>query len=195
MSLIVKDRYYDRFPYSYVLGPIRGVRLERTSPADVEIQARSMIANLVPRFAQVYSQGPHDAEGGLKDLLSDDEMEILSRGVAESGGDQTRLETVLDTGDFLTMMPAVIGRAVRQHPHVFLDGLLFSLPFSTLPQGLQEPIRQELGMANAERVANLLDDIAGAVRSQPFGSHQLRTLSRRRVANSLDLIRQITVAT
>ncbi len=195
VSLILCSRYYDRFPYSYVLGPVRGARLERTSPADVEIRARNMIADLVPRLVQVYTQGPHESEGDLKDLLSKDEMEILSRGVAESGGDQTRLEAVLSTGEFLTMMPTVIGRVVRQHPHAFLDGLLFSLPYSTLPEGLQESIRQELGMANAERVANLIDDIAGAVRPQSFESGRLRMLSRKRVANSLDLIREITVAT
>lgn len=195
VSLVLRSRYYDKFPYSYVLGPIRGSRLERTSPTNVEIQARNMIADLVPRFVQIYTQGSHESDGDLKDLLSDDEMETLSRGVAESGGDQARLETVLGTGEFLTMVPTVIGRVVRQHPRVFLDGLLFSLPYSTLPQGLQESIRQELGMANAERVANLIDDIAGAVRSQPFESSQLRMLSRKRVANSLDLIREITVAT
>ena len=195
VSLVLMKRYYERFPYSYVLGPIRGARLERTSPADVEIQARNMIADLVPRLVQVYAQNSGGTEEELKDLLSDDEMETLSRMVAESGGDQGRLETALSTGEFLTMMPTIIGRVVRQHPHVFLDGLLFSLPYSTLPQSLQEPIRQELGMANAERVANLIDDIAGAVRLQPFQSRQLQTLSRKRVANSLDLIREITVAT
>ena len=195
VSLILQRRYYDRFPYSYVLGPIRGARLERTSPADVEIQARNMIANLVPRVVQVYAQGPDEAAGELKHLLSDDEIEMLSRVVAESAGDQTRLDTILDTGEFLAMIPTAIGRVVRQHPHKFLDGLLFSLPYSTLPEGLQESIRQELGMANAERVANLIDDIAGAVRHRPFESRQLRTLSRKRVANSLDLIQEITVAT
>ena len=195
VSLLLRDRYYDRFPYSYVLGPIRGARLERTSPADVERQARNMITNLVPRMVLVYAQGSQSVEGELKDLLSNDEMEILSRVVAESGGDQTRLESVLATGDFLTMMPAVIGRIVRQHPNVFLDGMLFSLPYATLPQGLSEATRQELGMANAERVANLIDDIAGAIRPQSFQSRKLQMLSRKRVANSLDLIREITVAT
>ena len=195
VSLFLKGRYYERFPYSYVLGPIRGARLERTSPADVEIQARNMITDLAPRLVQVYAQGHDGTEQELKDLLSDDEMGILSRVVAESGGDQTRLETVLSTGEFLTMMPTILGRAVRQYPHVFLDGLLFSLPYSTLPQSLQQSIRQELGMANAERVANLIDDIAGAIRPQSFESRQLRMLSRKRVANSLDLIKEITVAT
>ena len=195
VSLFLQNRYYDRFPYSYVLGPIRGARLERTSPADVEIQAKNMIADLVPRLVQVYAQGPHATEDELKDLLSDDEMEMLSRAVAESGGDQNRLETVLDTGGFLTMMPTIIGRVVRQYPHVFLDGQLFSLPYSTLPQSLAESTRQELGMANTERVANLIDDIAGVLRYQSLESRQLRTLSRKRVANSLDLIREISVAT
>ena len=150
---------------------------------------------MVPRLVHVYALSSSETECDLKDLLSEDEMEAISRGVAESGGDQDRLETVLGTGEFLTMMPTVIGRVVRQFPQVFLDGLLFSLPYSTLPQGLDESTRQELGMANAERVANLIDDIAGAVRPQSFESHQLRTLSRKRVANSLDLIREITVAT
>ena len=141
VSLILQSRHYDRFPYSYVLGPIRGARLERTSPADVEIQARNMIADLGPRLVQVYAQGSHETEVELKDLLSDDEMEMLSRVVAESGGDQTRLETVLGTGEFLTMMPTIIGRVVKQYPHVFLDGQLFSLPYSTLPKSLVESTR------------------------------------------------------
>ena len=195
VSLILQTRYYDRFPYSYVLGPVRAARLERTSPADVESQARRLIADLVPRLIQVYAQGSTEADGDLRDVLSGDEMDALSRAIAESGGDQTRLEAVLGTGEFLAMVPTVIGRVVRQYPHVFLDGLLFSLPYSTLPKGLAESIRQELGMANAERVANLIDDIAVAVRSQTYASRQLRALSRKRVANSLDLIREITVAT
>ena len=176
-------------------GPIRGARLERTSPADVEIQAKNMIADLVPRLVQVYAQDPHATEGKLKHLLSGEEMGMLSRAVAESGGDQTRLETVLRTGEFLTMMPTIIGRVVRQYPHVFLDGRLFSLPYSTLPQSLADSTRHELGMANAERVANLIDDIAGVLRLQSFESRQLRMLTRKRVANSLDLIREISVAT
>ncbi len=195
VSLVLQSRYYNTFPYSYVLGPVRGARLERMSPANVENQARRMITDLVPQLVQVYAQGSQETEGQLKDLLSDDELGRLSRVVAESGGDQTRLETVLGTGEFLTMMPTVIGRVVRQNPHIFLDGLLFSLPYSTLPEGLPEPTRQELGMANAERVANLLDDIAGAVRLQPFQTRQLQMLSRKRVANSLEMIQEITVAT
>ena len=195
VSLIIQSRFYSRFPYSYVLGPIRGARLERTSPADVEIRARNMIADLVPRLVRVYELDSSETESDLKDLLSEDEMEAISRGVAESGGDQNRLEAVLGTGAFLTIVPTIIGRVVRQFPQVFLDGLLFSLPYSTLPQVLDESTRQELGMANAERVANLIDDIAGAVRTPSFESHQLRTLSRKRVANSLELIREITVAT
>ena len=195
VSLVLRSRYYERFPYSYVLGPIRGARLERTSPADVEIQARNVIADLVPRLVQVYGQSPAATDGELKDLISDEEMGMLSRVVAESGGDQTRLETVLSAGEFLNMMPTIIGRVIRQYPYVFLDGQLFSLPYSTLPQSLAESNKQELGMANAERVANLLDDIAGVLRRQSFQSRQLQMLSRKRVANSLDLIREISVAT
>ena len=195
VSLVLQRRYYERFPYSYVLGPIRGARLERTSPADVEIQARNMIADLVPRLVQVFGQSSAARDCELKDLMTDDEMEMLSRLVAESGGDQTRLETVVSTGEFLTMMPTIIGRVVRQHPRVFLDGQLFSLPYSTLPQSLAESNKRELGMANAERVANLIDDIAGVVRRQSFQSRQLQVLSRKRVAISLDLMREIMVAT
>ena len=101
ISLILKNRYYGKFPYSYVLGPIRGARLERTSPADVEIQSRNMIADLVPRMVRVYVQCPDATAGALKSLLSEDEVAILSRLIAESGGDQNRLETVLETGEFL----------------------------------------------------------------------------------------------
>ena len=195
VSLFLNRRYYERFPYSYVLGPVRGARLERTSPADAEIQAKSMIADLVPRLVQVYWQSSAAQDCELKDLLTDDETERLSRLVAESGGDQNRLETVVNTGEFLTLMPTIIGRIVRQHPGVFLDGQLFSLPFATLPQSLAESNKRELGMANAERVANLIDDIAGVARLQSFQSRQLQALIRKRVANSLDLIREIMVAT
>ena len=195
VSLFLRQRYYDSFPYSYVLGPVRGARLERTSPADVELQARNMIADLVPRLVQVYGQSSAAEDGELKDLMSDDEMETLSRVVAESGGDQARLEAVLSTGEFLTTLPTIIGRVVRQYPQVFLDGQLFSLPYSTLPQSLAESDRQEFGMENAGRVASLLDDIVGVLRRQSFQSRQLQVLSRKRVANSLDLIREILVAT
>ena len=193
-SLALQRRFYERFPYSYVLDHIRRPRLDPTSPANVENQARTMISQLVPRLVQAYAQGPFETEGNFRDLLSDDEMAILSRMVGESGGDQTHFKTLLDTGEFLIIMPTIIGRVVRTHPHVFLDGVLFSLPYSTLPQNLQASFRQELGMANAERVANLIDDIAGALRSQSFESSRLQILSRKRVANSLDLIREITVA-
>ena len=195
ISLFLRTRYYERFPYSYVLGPIRGARLERTSPADVEIQSRNMIAELAPRMVRIYAQCPNATPGALKSLLAEDEVAILSRLIAESGGDQNRLDAVLETGEFLTIMPTMIGKAVRQHPDVFLDGSLFSLPYSTLPKGLQDSTRHDLGTANAEQVANLIDDIAGAVRLQSFESRRLQTLSRKRVANSLDLIREITVAT
>ena len=194
VSLLLKGRYYDRFPYSYVLGPIRGARLDRMSPADVEVQARKLIADLVPRLIQTYSEAP-DVVDELKQLLSDNEIRILSRLVAESGGDQNRLEVVLAGGEFLMMMPTTIGRLVREYPYVFLDRLLFALPYSTLPQSLSESVRQELATANVERVANLLDDIAGAVHLQPFESRRLQTLSRKRVANSLELLREVTVAT
>lgn len=195
VSLVLRQRHYNSFPYSYVLGPVRGARLERTSPADVELQARNMIADLAPRLVRVYGQSPAATNNELKDLISDDEMGMLGRVVAESGGDQTRLESVLSTGEFLTMMPTIIGKVIRQYPHVFLDGHLFSLPYSTLPQSLEGSTRQELGMANAERVANLIDDISGVLRPQLFESRQLRMLSRKRVANSLDLIREVSVAT
>ena len=195
VSLSLKNRYYDSFPYSYVLGPIRGARLERTSPADIEVQAKNLITDLVPRLILVYSQYSNTTKKPLKALLSPDEVEVLSRLVAESGGDQNRLDEVLETGEFLTMMPTIIGKVIRQHANIFLDGLLFSLPYSTLPQSLPELTRHELGKANAERVANLLDDVAGAIRTQSFESRQLQTLSRKRVANSLDMIREITVAT
>ena len=195
VSLVLQNRYYDRFPYSYVLGPIRGARLERTSPADVEILARNMIADMVPRMVQVYGQSSTATDCELKYLMTDDEREMLSRLVAESGGDQTRLETVLSTGEFLIMMPTIIGRVLRQYPPAFLDGQLFSLPYSTLPQGLPESNKRELGMANAERAANLIDDIAGMLRRQSLQSRQVQMLSRKRVANSLDLIREILVAT
>ena len=195
VSLRLWEKYYRKFPYSYVLGRIRRARLEHTSPEGLETRARNMIAALVPRLVDVYANGSTETPFELRNLLTDGEVELLSRVVGESGGDHSSLETLLDTGKFLTIMPTIIGRVVRMNPHIFLDGLLFSLPYSTLPQNLQASSRQELGVANAERVANLIDDIAGAVRPQSFESRRIQLLSRRRVANSLDLIQELTVVT
>ena len=193
VSLIIRDMYYQRYPLSYVFGPVRAARLYGSHTGSIEGQAQRLLEDLVPLVTDAYAVEDMPNIGELRSLLTENELADVRRAVAESGGDEERLETILNSGDFLPSMPMVLGRIIRRHPERFLDNRLFSLPYENVPALLPDVERVQIGMANAERVANSIEDLASVLSAPAYESAELRRIGRRRALGSHDLIRALLV--
>ena len=193
VSLLIRERYYDRYPFSYVYGPVRASRLSIEGGGSVEQLARNLIDELVPQMTQAFTCGREERVGSLQRLLSEDDKVKLGRTIAEAGRTQSDLESVMNSGQFLQTMPHLLGKLVREKPELFLDGLVFTLPYSEVPTVLPDWKRTEIGMTNANKVANLIEDVADATDSPEFESPEVRRLRRRRAHVSHDYLREILI--
>ena len=135
VSWFLQQRHYERFPYSYVYGPVRASRLQGARGPISQI-AGHLLDDLIPKMIRAYCNEEDNTVNQLKEFLSEDELIQLRGNVAESGGSQSDLDAVLDTGQFLNFMPHVLARMVRTYPHLFLDELIFTLPYSNVPTGI-----------------------------------------------------------
>ena len=136
VSLFIRDRYYDRYPFSYVYGPVRASRLNLDGTGSVERLAQNLVDELVPRMTQAFACGNEERIRDLQSLLTDDDSVKLGRTIAEAGRTQSDLESVLNSGQFLQTMPHLLGKLIRENPELFLDGLVFTLPYSEVPNGV-----------------------------------------------------------
>lgn len=195
VAVILRERHYERLPYSYVLDHLRRIRLPDLSRANLTRQAYRLVDELWTRFVRSFETRATGVDTHLRDLLTEEDIRQISRTVAEAGGGQLQLESILQSGEFLKYMPNLMSRILRQTPDRFLDNKLFAVPFHNLPQGLTEQECQELGGANASRMANLLEDIANASRPSRFELTEIERRGRRRAFGSIDLIRELLVAT
>jgi hypothetical protein len=186
IALIIRERYYERFPYSYVYDHLRRMRLPDYSRINLTRQANHFVTELYPRINRSFISGRTEQSNcELKDLLTQEEIRQLGRIIAESGGDQRRLDEVLGNGEFLKWVPYVMSRLIRQMPERFLDNKLFALPLKNLPTGLSPGERDELGKANASLVANLLEDLANATKSIYGNNEKIELLNRKRAFASV----------
>ena len=195
VSLFIRDRYYDRYPFSYVYGPVRASRLNLDSTGSVERLTQNLVDELVPRMTQAFACGNEERIRDLQSLLTEDDRVKLGRTIAEAGRTQSDLESVLNSGKFLQTMPHLLGKLIRENPELFLDGLAFTLPYNEVPTVLPDWKRTEIGITNANKVANLIEDVADATDSPEFDSPEVRRLRRRRAHVSHDYIREILVST
>ena len=102
MAQILRERYYERFPYSYVYDHLRRTSLPDYSKITLTRQGARLVAELYSRFNRSFNSGRDEQDNGdLKDLLTTEEIRQLGRTIAETGGDQIRLDTVLGDGEFL----------------------------------------------------------------------------------------------
>ena len=195
VSLFIRDKYYDRYPFSYVYGPVRASRLNLDGTGSVERLAQNLVDELVPQMTQAFACGDEERIRELQSLLTEDDRVKLGRTIAEAGRTQSDLELVLNSGQFLQTMPHLLGKLIRENPELFLDGLVFTLPYNEVPTVLPDWKRMEIGIANANKVANLIEDVADATESPEFDSPEVRRLRRRRAHVSHDYIREILVST
>lgn len=194
-SLAIQRRYYDRLPYSYVFARVRASRRDDSRPRSVPNLAQRLIEELIPPMISAYANGDNERIKTLKNFLSTDEHVRLGLSIAESGGSQSELEEILDSGKFLRWTPQVLGKLLRASPELFLDELVFSPPYNNVPTGLPDLRRKEIGMGNANKVASMIEDVANVSASQGFESAELQRLSRMRATVSHDYLREILVAT
>lgn len=194
IAIVLQERYYDHLPVSFVYDHLRKAVLPDTSVESLRRNALRLIDELWPRFGLTYK-----ASGGgaakLKDVLSRDEMRQLSLVVAEQGRDQAFLDRVLETGEFLRIMPQLLSRILREKPEIFLDDQMFAIAYNQLPEELTEEARTTICRDNVSRIANLLEDVANATRHVSLGVPQIERLSRLRAFRSVDLVREYLVAT
>ena len=193
VALILRERFYDRLPYSFVLDHLRMTRLPDLSRANLTRSALRLIDELWPRFVRAFEA--HPAAESLRDLLGDEDVRSLARAIAEEGGSQDRVEQLLNSGEFLRLMPHQMSRILRRVPEAFMDDLLFAIPYVNLPRGLTEAEQSTLGQDNVSRVANPLEDLANATRPSRFDAPEVERNVRLRAFRSLDLIREFLVAT
>ena len=194
VSLFIRERYYDRFPFSYVYGPVRANRPNYESAGSIERQAQNLVDELVPRMTQAFACGNEKRIRDLQSLLTEDDEDKLARTIAEAGRSQSDLDSVLNSGQFLQIMPHLLGKLIREEPELFLDGLVFTLPYNEVPMVLPDWKRAETGITNANKVANLIEDVADATDSPEFESQEVRKLRRRRAHASHDYVREILVS-
>jgi len=145
-------------------------------------------------FVRCFVPNPSRNAAKLRDLPTQEEVRHLGREVAEAGGDQNRVAQLLESGEFLRYLPHVMSRAVRQSPELFLDNKLFALTLRNLPRELSEAERDELGRANASRIANLLEDLANAANPPRFELPNIERLGRQRAFVAIELLRELLVA-
>ena len=195
VALILQDRFYDRLPFSFVLDHLRKTRLPDLSRVTLTRSASRLIDGLWPRFVRAFETYSNGDTVRLRDLLGDEDVRQLSRAVAEQGGGQDQVETLLDTGEFLRWMPHLMSRLLGQMPERFLDDRLFAIPYRNLPQGLSEAERFELARGNVSRLANPLEDLANATRPSRFEPAEVERLVRLRAFRSIDLVQEFVVAT
>ncbi len=194
IAVVLRDRFYDRLPYSFVLDHLRMTRLPDLSQANLMRSASRLVEDLWPRFVRVFEANSGESVR-LRDLLGEEDLRGLGRVVAQQGGGQELVDRILDTGEFLRWMPDQMSRILRRLPEAFLDDRLFAVPYRNLPQGLSEAERFELGQANVSRVANPLEDVANATRVSPFEAREVERIVRLRAFRSVDLVKQYLVAT
>ena len=195
VSLFIRERFYDRFPFSYVYAPVRANRRNDERAGSVEQLAQHLIDELVPQMMQAFACGDGGRVVNLQNVLSKDDKEKIGRTLSEAGGTQSDFESVLNSGQFLQSMPHLLGKLIRENPELFLDGLVFTLPYNEVPTVLPDWQRTEIGKTNANKVANLIEDVADATESPEFDSPEVRRLRRRRAHVSHDYIREILVST
>ena len=195
VSLFIRERFYDRYPFSYVYAPVRANRRNDERAGSVEQLAQHLIDELVPQMTQAFICGDDGRIMNLQKLLSEDDKVKIGRTLAEAGRTQSDLESVLDSAQFLHSMPHLLGKLIRENPELFLDGLVFTLPYNEVPTVLPDWKRTEIGMTNANKVANLIEDVADATDTPEFDSPEVRRLRRRRAQVSHDYIREILVST
>ncbi len=195
VAIILRERYYDRLPYSFVHDHLRMTRLPDLSRANLTRSASRLVDDLWPRFVRAFEDYSESNDGRLRDLLGEEDRRQLSRTVAQQGGGQDLVERLLDTGEFLRWMPYQMSRILRRLPEVYLDDRLFAIPLRNLPEGLGEAERIELGQDNVSRVANSLEDVANATRPSSFEVPQIERLVRLRAFRSIDLVKEFLVAT
>jgi len=194
VATILKDRFYDHLPLSYVLDHLRQTKLPELTRDNLVRHASLLFDELWPRFVRAFKENADDDLTELRDLLSKDDIRQLSRMVAEQGRGQERLEEILNSGEFLKWMPHLMSRILRQIPKRFLDDRLFAIAYSNLPDELSEDERIILGSQNVSKIANLLEDVANATRLARYDSPQIEKLLRLRAFRSIDLIEEYMVA-
>lgn len=193
VSSIIREMYYERYPFSYVYGRVRAVREHGTDSGGIERQAQRMLDELSPLIVEAYVADENATLSELRCFLSEHELSDVRRAVAESGGDEERLEEILNSADFLTSLPMVLGRIIRAHPERFLDNRLFALAFANVPALRSSVEQRQIGMDNAGRVANLIEDLASVLSPPGYQSSELRSIGRRRALSSHDLLRALLV--
>jgi len=195
IAILLRDRYYDRLPVSFVLDHLRKTKLPDLTRDNLVRTASHLFDEIWPSFVHAFQLFSDDDTRQLRDSLRKEDIRQLSRMVAEQGRGQVMLEEILNTGEFLKWMPHLISRILRQMPERFLDDRLFAVSYIDLPGGLSEDERTILGLENVSRIANLLEDAANATKPVRFDSSQIERIGRLRAFRSIDLIREYIVAT
>jgi len=195
IAILLRDRYYDHLPVSFVLDHLRKTKLPELTRDNLVRTASHLFDEIWTPFVHAFQTFSDSDTRRLRDLLGKEDMRQLSRMVAEHGRGQVMLEEILNTGEFLKWMPHLISRILRQMPERFLDDRLFAISYINLPDGLSEDERTILGLENVSRIANLLEDAANATKPVRFDSSQIERIGRLRAFRSIDLIREYIVAT
>jgi len=194
IAILLKDRYYDHLPVSFVLDHLRKSKLPDFTRDNLVRTASHLFDEIWMPFVHAFQTYSDDDKRQLRDLLGKEDIRQLSRMVAEQGRGQVMLEEILNTGEFLKWIPHLISRILRQMPERFLDDRLFAVSYGNLPEGLDEDEREILGLENVSRIANLLEDAANATKPVRFDSSQIERIGRLRAFRSIDLIREYVVA-
>ena len=195
VAIILRDRFYDRLPVSFVLDHLRKTQLPELTRDNLIRNAVRLFDEIWPKFVRTFESYSDDNSRRLRELLEKEDVRQLGRMVAEQGRGQERLEEILNTGEFLKWMPDLISRILRQMPERFLDDRLFAISYRDLPEELSEDECTTIGLENVSRVANLLEDAANATKPARFVAPQIERLVRLRAFKSIDLIREYLVAT
>ncbi|MCK4822498.1 hypothetical protein KA005_42430, partial [bacterium] len=180
IAILLRDRYYDRLPVSFILDHLRKTKLPDLTRDNLARTASHLFDEIWTSFVHAFQSFSDDDTRQLRDLLGKEDIRQLSRMVAEQGRGQVMLEEILNTGEFLKWMPHLISRILRQMPERFLDDRLFAVSYIDLPGGLSEDERTILGLENVSRIANLLEDAANATKLVRFDSSQIERIGRLR---------------
>lgn len=195
IAILLRERFYDRLPISFVLDHLRKEKLPELTKENLLRNSLRLFDQLWPMFVRAFQTYSDNDTRQLRDLLSKEDIRQLGRMVAEQGRGQERLEEVLNSGEFLKWVPHLVSRILRQMPERFLDDRLFAVSYNNMPEELNEDERLALGLENVSRVANLLEDAANATKSVRYDSTQVERLMRLRAFRSIDLIKEYLVAT
>lgn len=138
-------------------------------PSRLQPEANQLLGDIQQRMVACVTDDP---ERPWKKALADHERAQTAERIATILRTDDS-EKVIACGDYLPIMPAsAVPRVIREWPEAFLDGRLFTAPYSKLEPG---PAEQVIG-----QVIGLLNDVAWIASSPMHASRE--ELSRARLA-------------